>query len=108
MCSLQDERARGDSYYAEPFTKSTTREIRLSPDWLTFLAIGPVVLLLELFNSSGTVDVLHRSCVERVTGGTDINLKFLDGASSLESVAAAALNFSFVVIRVDVFLHNAT
>jgi hypothetical protein len=80
----------------------------VSPRKLAFLAIGPVVLLLELLNSSGTVDVFHRSRVERVAGGTDINLKFLDSTSSLESVAAATLNFSFVVRRMDVFLHYAT
>jgi len=80
----------------------------VSPRKLAFLAIGPVVLLLELLDTSGAVDVLHRSRVERVAGGTDINLKFLDCTSSLESVAAATLNFSFVVRRVDVFLHYAT
>lgn len=88
--------------------KSIPRGVRLLPRKLAFLAICPVVLLLELFNSPSTVDVLHRSRVERVAGGADINLKFLDRTSSLESVAAAALNFSFVVRRVDVFLHYAT
>src|SRR4051812_3615895 len=57
---------------------------------LGFLALVPVVLLLELLDAAGGVDVLHLAGEERVTGRADFDGDVLASAASHELVAAAA------------------
>lgn len=50
---------------AEAYALANVATLNIRPDApLFFFAFAPVVFLLELLDSPGTIDELHRSCVE--------------------------------------------
>ena len=71
-----------------------------------FLAAGPVVLLLELFDAARRVDELHLAGEERMARGADFDRNILLGAARHEAVAAAADDFALFVFRMDAFFHG--
>lgn len=108
FCQDNVSGTRQKSWHGVPSRRLRRELIHPPSPLLAFPAIGPVVFLLELFDTACTVDVLHRTGVKRMAGRADIDLQFLNGTSSLEGVATAAMDFCFEVFRVDVFLHDVT
>src|SRR5579884_1403072 len=69
------------------------------------LAVGPVVLALELLDAARGVDVLHLAGEERVAGRANFHRDVLPGAARRELVAAAADHGGLDVFRMNAFLH---
>src|ERR1043165_5563693 len=63
-----------------------------------FLALVPVVLLLELFDAARRVDELHLAGEEGVTDRADFGLDVLLRAAGRELVAATAANRGFFIL----------
>ena len=74
---------------------------------LGLFAVAPIVFLLELFDASGTVDVLHLPGIKRVALRANIDMQFLDSATSCEFLATTAGDFGFDVIGVNVAFHDS-
>ena len=73
-----------------------------------FLALVPVVLLLEFLDAAGRIDVLHLASEERMTRRADFGVDVFLSAARDELVAATAGDGSFFVFGMDVFLHGNT
>ena len=70
-------------------------------------AISPCrKLLLELVNTSSSINVLQLSGVERVTFITNVDLHLGSHATSLESIAATAGNSRVLVIWMNAVFHG--
>ena len=63
-------------------------------------------LLLELINTSGRINVLQLSGVERVTFITNVDLQLGSDAASLKTVAATAGNSRVLVIWMNAVFHG--
>jgi hypothetical protein len=64
------------------------------------------VLLAEALDTAGSVDNLLLAGVERMAGGADFDVQWLDaGGLSGELVATAAGDFDLAVVRVDGVFH---
>ena len=63
-------------------------------------------LLLELVNTSSSINVLQLSGVERVTFITNVDLHLGPHATSLETIAATAGNSRVLVIRMNAVFHG--
>ena len=64
-----------------------------------------VVLVLELFNTSTTVDELLLSCKERMTCWANVKSQFFFCWSGNKRISTCASYFTFLIIRMDSFLH---
>src|SRR5262249_48181632 len=71
-----------------------------------FLALVPVVLLLELLDAAGGVHELPLAGEERVARRADFDVDDLARAARRELVAAAAGDGRFLVLGVDVGFHG--
>src|SRR5262245_2989470 len=72
------------------------------------LAVGPVVLFLELLDTSGRVHELHFAREERVTGRADFDVDCLARAARGEFVAATAGHGCLNVFRMNAVFHGLT
>ena len=71
-----------------------------------FLAIGPIVLLLELLNPASGIDKLHLAGEERMAGRANFDGDIFPRAARDELVAAAAGDGGFLVIGMNAFFHG--
>src|SRR5947208_15799729 len=72
------------------------------------LAIGPVVLALELLDAAGRVDELHLAGEERMTRRADFDGDLLARAARRELVAATADDGCLVIFRMNARFHVDT
>jgi len=70
------------------------------------VAVGPVVLSLELFNPASTVNQLHVARVKRVARGADIDVQLVERAASRERVPATADDIDLFVLRMNALFHD--
>src|SRR6516162_10374349 len=70
------------------------------------LAVGPVVLALELLDATGRIDELHLAGEERMTRRADFDGDLLASAARLERIAAAAGDCRLDVFRMDTLFHD--
>jgi len=63
-------------------------------------------LLLELIDTSSSINVLQLSGVERVTFITNVDLQLRPHAASLETVSATAGNSRILVIWMNAVFHG--
>src|SRR5262245_28889008 len=72
-----------------------------------FLALPlPVVLLLELLDPAGGVEVLHLAREERMAGRADFDSDALARAARDELVAAATRHRGFDILGMDALFHD--
>src|SRR5262249_53270791 len=72
------------------------------------LAVGPVVLALELLDAAGGIDVLHLAGEERVAGRADFDGDILLGAAGDELVATAAGYGALGVLGMNPGFHGSS
>ena len=77
---------------------------RISGFWFFWLYLQ-VVLVLELFNTSTTVDELLLSCKERMTCWANVKSHFFFYGFRNKRITTCASYFTFLIIRMDSFLH---
>lgn len=64
-----------------------------------------VVLVLEFFNTSATIDKFLLSCKERMACWANVQSNLRHGRFSNKTVTTCASYFTFLIIRMDSFLH---
>src|SRR5476651_1299425 len=80
---------------------------RLGRGLAGFLALVPVVLLLELLDAARAIDELHLAGEERMARRANFGGDVLLGAARRELVAATAGDGGFFVFGMDVFFHGS-
>ena len=67
-----------------------------------------IVLVLELLNTSAAVSKLLLACVEWVAFRADVYSHLRLVGQSHECIPTCASNFTFLIVRMDSFLHVGT
>jgi hypothetical protein len=71
-----------------------------------FLSLFPVVLSLEFFHPTRSIDIFHFAGEKRVASGTDFDRNALSRAPRNKLVAAAARHGRFDVLGMDAGFHD--
>ena len=66
------------------------------------------VLVLELLYTAASVSKLLLACKERVAFGADVYSHLFLVGECRECIPACASNFTFLILRMDSFLHAGT
>lgn len=78
------------------------------PEVIPLRVLVKVVLILELLNTTTAVDELLLTCKERMARRADIKSHFFFRRSGDKSISTCASYFTFLILRMDSFLHAFT
>jgi len=94
---------------AHPASRETLLSPKTQLSLLVFFVLFYVacaVLLLESLYSAGSIDIFLLARIEGMAHGANLSMDFFGCTTGLEGIAAAAVNYYFVVFWMYSFFHN--